>query len=140
MQQPEAPHPGAVTRITVPLAAQSVQGHRAGIVTRVLAASVDAVVGVLAVALGYAGAVAFYFVVDPRSFSVPDASFGAALRVLPRLPRLLPRLAWATTGRSYGARLLGLRVVNSQGGRVRPLIALSRALLCVFVPSCSSGR
>jgi len=111
-----------------------VQGHRAGIVTRVLAASVDAGVAVLAVALGYAGVLAFYFIVDPRSFSFPDASFALLFACFLGFLVCYLGLAWATTGRSYGARLLGLRVVNSRGGRVRPLISLARALMCVFLP------
>jgi uncharacterized RDD family membrane protein YckC len=100
----------------------------------VLAASVDAAVGVAAVALGYVGTVAFYFIVDPRSFSFPDPSFGLLFAGFLGFLVCYFTLAWATTGRTYGARLLGLRVVNSRGGRVRPSIALGRALLCVFVP------
>ena len=134
MEQPENLPQNGAARVTVPTAARSVQGHRAGIVTRTLAASVDAAVGVAAVALGYAGAVAAYFVLSPRGFSFPDPGFGLLFACFLGFLVCYFTLAWATTGRTYGARLLGLRVVNSRGGRVRPLIALGRALLCVFVP------
>jgi uncharacterized RDD family membrane protein YckC len=42
--------------------------------------------------------------------------------------------AWSTTGRSYGDHLLGLRVVNHTGGRMRPAGAFVRAVFCVLVP------
>jgi len=134
VQQPEEGHHNGAARITVPTAARSVQGHRAGIVTRLLAAAIDAVVAVTAVALGYAGAVAAYFVLSPRGFSFPDPGFAVLFACYLGFLTCYLTLAWATTGRSYGARLLGLRVVNSRGGRIRPIIALGRALLCVFVP------
>jgi uncharacterized RDD family membrane protein YckC len=126
--------PGHAVRVTVPTAARAVQGHRAGIVTRVLAASVDGAVGVAAVGLGYAGAVAAYFVLSPRGFSFPDPGFGPLFACFLGFLVLYFALAWATTGRTYGARLLGLRVVSARGGRIRPVVALTRALLCVFVP------
>ena len=134
MQQPEDVPAGHAARVTVPPAARAVQGHRAGIVTRVLAASIDGAVGVAAVGLGYAGAVAAYFVLSPRAFSFPDPGFGPLFACFLGFLVLYFTLAWATTGRTYGARLLGLRVVSARGGRVRPVIALVRALLCVFVP------
>lgn len=134
MEHPEDVPQGGAARVTVPTAARSVQGHRAGIVTRMLAACVDGAVGVTAVALGYAGAVAAYFVLSPRGFTFPDPGFALLFACFLGFLVCYFTLAWATTGRTYGARLLGLRVVNSRGGRVRPLIALGRALLCVFVP------
>ncbi|TQM64039.1 RDD family protein [Humibacillus xanthopallidus] len=134
MELPEDLPQNGAARVTVPTAARSVQGHRAGIVTRTLAACVDAAVGVAAVALGYAGVVAAYFVLSPRGFSFPDPGFGLLFACFLGFLVCYFTLAWATTGRTYGARLLGLRVVNSRGDRVRPLIALWRALLCVFVP------
>ena len=82
MQPPVDPRRGPIARIAIPLAARSVQGHRAGIVTRVLAGAVDGFVAVVAVALGYAGAVAAYFVLGPRTFRFPDPGFGLLL-VLP---------------------------------------------------------
>ena len=134
MQPPEDEPPGHAARVTVPAAARAVQGHRAGIVTRVLAASIDGAVAVAAVGLGYAGAVAAYFVLSPRAFSFPDPGFGPLFACFLGFLVFYFTLAWATTGRTYGARLLGVRVVSARGGRIRPVIALARALLCVFVP------
>lgn len=134
MQPPLEPGQGPIARITVPLAARSVQGHRAGIVTRLLAGMVDGAVAVAGVALGYGAVVVAYFVVSPRAFSFPDPGFALLFAAFLGFLTIYLALAWATTGRTYGARLLGLRVVNAHGGRVRPGVALLRALLCVFVP------
>ena len=134
MEQPVDPGQGPVSRITVPPAARSVQGHRAGIVTRVLAGTVDGVVAVVAVAVGYAGTVAVVYVLSPRSFTFPDPALDLLFVCFLGFLTCYLALAWATTGRSYGGRLLGVRVVDSHGRRVRPLVALGRALLCVFVP------
>jgi uncharacterized RDD family membrane protein YckC len=135
VQTPPQPAPHDPTaRLIVPKGLRSVQGHRAGIVTRVLAACVDLAIGILAVAIGYAAVVGFIFVVDPRTFSFIDVSFGVLFAILLGVLIVYLALAWATTGRSYGARLLGLRVVNAHGGRVRPGVALLRAALCVLVP------
>jgi uncharacterized RDD family membrane protein YckC len=42
--------------------------------------------------------------------------------------------AWTTTGRTYGAHLLGVRVVSARGRRPPVVVALARALLCVLFP------
>jgi len=132
LQPPPAHDPSA--RLIVPRGLRSVQGHRAGIVTRVLAASVDLVIGILGIAFGYLAVVGVVFVIDPRTFSFIDVSFGVLFACLLGLLTIYFALAWATTGRTYGARLLGLRVVDRLGRRLRPGVALLRALLCVFVP------
>jgi uncharacterized RDD family membrane protein YckC len=134
VQQPAQPPRNPIARIAVPRVARPVQGHRAGIVTRFLAAAVDAAVAVVAVALGYAGAVAAYFVLDPRTFRFPEPGFALLLIAFLGFLACYLALAWATTGRSYGCRLLGLRVVDSRGRRLRPWVAIARALLCVFFP------
>ncbi len=42
--------------------------------------------------------------------------------------------SWAGTGRTYGAALLGVRVVNYKGATMRLPGAILRALLCVVFP------
>jgi uncharacterized RDD family membrane protein YckC len=110
------------------------QGHRAGIVTRLLAGAVDVVIAVLGVGLGYLAVLAVRYVIRPRGFRLLEPDFGLLLICFLWLLTVYLTLAWATTGRSYGARLLGLRVVDHNGRRLRPGVALLRALLCVFVP------
>ncbi|HET6666638.1 MAG TPA: RDD family protein [Intrasporangium sp.] len=134
MEPPPEPGRGTLARIVVPVGAQSMQGHRAGIVTRLLAGAVDFVVAVLGVGLGYLTVLAIRYVMSPRTFRLLEPGFGLLLICLLWLLTAYLTLAWGTTGRSYGARLLGLRVVDAHGRRLRPSVALLRALLCVFVP------
>ena len=42
--------------------------------------------------------------------------------------------SWATTGRTYGDHLLGLRVVNWRGGQLRWSGAIVRSAFCVALP------
>ena len=42
--------------------------------------------------------------------------------------------SWAGTGRTYGAALLGVRVVNYKGATMRLPGAILRAVLCVVFP------
>ena len=65
--------------------------------TRVLAASVDLVIGILGIAGAYLGAVGVVFVIDPRSFSFIDVSFGVLFASLLGLLTVYLALAWATT-------------------------------------------
>ena len=76
----------------VPREARALQGRRAGVVTRTLAAGVDAAVvavTLLSLYLGYAGVL---FLLDPRSFSFPDTQlFRSLLVAATRRPRRRPR-------------------------------------------------
>lgn len=134
MEPPAEPGRGTLARIVVPASARSMQGHRAGIVTRLLAGAVDSAIAVLGVGLGYLAVLVVRYVVSPRDFRFLEPGFGLLLLSFLWLLTVYLTLAWATTGRTYGARLLGLRVVDARGRRVRPGVALLRALLCVFVP------
>jgi uncharacterized RDD family membrane protein YckC len=118
----------------IPREARPYQGHPAGIVSRSLANVVDGLlVGALLVA-GYIGLNAVMFVADPQTFAFIDPSLGWIVLWAVWVTVLYFTGAWAITGRTYGCHLMGLRVVGRRGGRVRPLVALARALLCVFFP------
>ena len=41
---------------------------------------------------------------------------------------------WAITGRTWGSHVMGLRVVDRKGRRLRPTVALLRGLFCTFFP------
>jgi uncharacterized RDD family membrane protein YckC len=43
-------------------------------------------------------------------------------------------LGWSTSGRTVGALVMGLRVLNRSGDSMRPVSALLRALFCVAFP------
>lgn len=124
-----APHPSAV-----PHAARAYQGRRAGVVSRTIANVVDllVIVAILCAIYGITAGVAFllhpsaYHFPAGLGWSIPAVAF---VVVVPYLT-----LTWHATGRSYGDTLLGLRVVSRDGGRVRFLWALLRALAYVVFP------
>jgi uncharacterized RDD family membrane protein YckC len=118
----------------IPREARPYQGHPAGLVSRSLANVVDGLLVGAVLVVGYVGLNAAIFVVDPQTFTFIDPSllwivFWAELVTVGYFTG-----AWASTGRTYGCHLMGLRVVGRRGGRVRPLVSLSRALLCVNFP------
>lgn len=131
------PHIGdaAPARVdALPREARPFQGQRAGIVTRTVANVVDfsMVVGVLAGA--YAAWCAVRFLVNPTRFTFPAPSFLVLLVCYAVVLFVYLTVAWATTGRTYGDHLLGLRVVNFRGERMRWPGAVVRAAFCVVLP------
>ncbi|WAC54438.1 RDD family protein [Gordonia sp. SL306] len=104
----------------------------AGIVSRGVAASLDLLV-VLAILsgayLGYA-MVRLLFSIRDFSFPQPNAVFTATGFIGVSIAYLA--LCWAVSGRTLGSVVMGLRVVNHKGDRMRPVGALLRALFCVF--------
>lgn len=116
----------------VPADARSFQGHRAGFVTRFLAASLDfALVGVFLL-LAYVGWAILLFVSAPTTFTLPSVSFGLVLAAGAALSWLTFTTAWATTGRTFGSKILGIRVVNYDGTVMRWPGAAIRGAFCVF--------
>lgn len=128
----------------IPREARPYQGHHAGLVTRLIAGAVDAVVVVALLLVAYVTLNGLLFLVDPRGFQFTEAS--PLLSVTAGLIALVVylTLAWSTTGRSYGCHLMGLRVVSRRGRRLRPHIALLRAAFCSLFPIglllCAGGR
>jgi uncharacterized RDD family membrane protein YckC len=118
----------------VPREARAFQGQRAGIVTRFVAAAVDAsLVGLVLVGayLGYAG---LLFLVDPRSFTFPDFRLFTSLLLAAIVLGLYLTAAWAVSGRTYGNLLMGLRVVGVHGGGIGWVRAAMRATFYVLFP------
>jgi uncharacterized RDD family membrane protein YckC len=128
--------PDAVQPVLVglPREARTFQGRRAGAVSRSLAGVVDLGVVVALLAATYFGAAGVLLLWDPKSAHLPDPSRVAVVNAGMVLMAGYLAGAWTTTGRTFGAQLLGLRVVDSQGGRLHLARALLRALLCVAFP------
>jgi uncharacterized RDD family membrane protein YckC len=118
----------------LPREARPYQGQRAGVVTRFLAAAIDGAVVWLVLAVAYVGYAGLRFLFDPRGFTFPDA--GLVFSLLAAFVVLVVYLtaAWWLSGRSYGCLVMGLRVVNHRGGRLRLAGALVRALFCAAFP------
>jgi uncharacterized RDD family membrane protein YckC len=118
----------------VPHEARAYQGRRAGIVTRILANAIDLGVVVGAVFACYLGWAAILFLLRRRDFHFPTATFGALFSLGVGLLVVYFTVAWASTGRTYGDQVLGLRVVNHEGRRVGLAGALLRAVFCAAFP------
>jgi uncharacterized RDD family membrane protein YckC len=118
----------------VPREARGIQGLHAGIVTRTAANTVDFLAVVCVLTAGYAAWFAVRFLVHPAHFSAPKPPLGAVLICGGAVLFGYFTASWATTGRTYGDHLLGLRVVDARGERLRWRSALARAALCVGFP------
>jgi RDD family len=106
----------------------------AGVVTRVLAACVDAVaVFLLAVAFDL-GAAGVRFAWSPVTFRWPQPDVGLSVLVLLTIAVLYLTGAWAVAGRTYGARLLGLRLLSTRHALLGWTRSFLRALACVALP------
>ena len=130
----------------VPREARPYQGERAGLVTRLVAATVDALCVAAALLATHAGINVALFLVDPRGFEFSQASIFTSVTTALVVCVIYLAAAWSITGRTYGDHVMGLRVVNGGGSRVRAPRALVRAVLCVGFPvgllwcSVSSSR
>jgi uncharacterized RDD family membrane protein YckC len=118
----------------IPPAARGLQGQRAGLVTRLLANTVDFCIAVLIVAAGYAGVAALRFLWNSRTFTFPAPSSAVLVVAGGAVMTVYLAACWTASGRTYGDHLLGLRVVGWRGRRLRPVGALLRAVLCVVFP------
>jgi uncharacterized RDD family membrane protein YckC len=119
----------------VPRAARDFQGNRAGFVTRAIAASLDfLLVGVFLLLL-YLGWAVLLFAFNPSNPRLPSVPAGLGLVVAAGTAWLLFTTAWSTTGRTPGARVMGVRVVNFEGKLMRIPGAALRAVFCIgFMP------
>jgi uncharacterized RDD family membrane protein YckC len=122
---------------TLPSDAIPFQGERAGFVTRAIAAGIDVVLIFIVVLATAAALWMLSFIVNPS-----DAAFGAG-----RAPKVWVMvlygyflnlgywtIGWATGGRTIGNLIMGVRVVNFRGEKVRWVGAFLRALFCTFFP------
>jgi uncharacterized RDD family membrane protein YckC len=110
------------------------QGRPAGVVTRALACSIDGLVVVGLLVLGWAAWAALRFLWRPASFTVPSPSWGLVLAAGAVFSLVYLTLCWATSGRSYGDQVLGLRVVSRSSGRLGWRRSAARAAAYVAFP------
>ena len=112
----------------------SLDGMRAGIVTRTAAAAIDGTLVLLVVAGGYAAVIGVVFLWNPARFDMPSLPFWALLVIAGGLATGYLSICWATTGRTYGDLVMAVRVVDRHGHHLSFPLALLRAALCVLVP------
>lgn len=106
----------------------------AGIVTRGLAACVDLVVVVVATVLLDLAAAGARFAWSPVRFRWPQPGALLTALVIMGIAVVYLTVAWAVTGRTYGGRLLGVRVVSTRLALVGWPRSFCRALASVVFP------
>lgn len=113
--------------------ARAMQGRRAGIVTRLLGVAIDVgVVFVLYTGVLWAYAVIHYLLTSqPLELPTPDT--WVRILVAGGVAFFYLVSAWASTGRTVGAQLLGLAVVTDRGGPLSTGRAAARALVCILI-------
>jgi uncharacterized RDD family membrane protein YckC len=108
-------------------------GH-AGVVTRVLAACVDLAVVVLGTVVLDLAAAGVRFAWAPARFQWPQPGLLGTTTVVLSVAVVYLAVGWAVTGRTYGARLLGLRVLSTRHTELGWTRSVLRALACVVLP------
>ena len=118
----------------IPREARPYQGRRAGLVTRLVAASLDAIVVGVALVGGYLGLAGLLFLVDPRGFQFPRLGLVFSLVSAFCVAFVYLTVAWTLSGRTYGYLVMGLRVLGRGERQLRLVGAATRALFVVLVP------
>jgi uncharacterized RDD family membrane protein YckC len=118
----------------VPQEARHFQGRRAGLVTRALAAAIDLGVVAVAMAAVYVAFSAVLFLYRPSRFQLPTPSWQIVVAVGYIVLTLYLTASWHSAGRTYGCHVMGLRVVNRVGQRLRLAPAFLRAVICGIFP------
>ena len=106
----------------------------AGIVSRGAAGIIDVLVVLVALSAIYVGWVFLLLAFSPRAFSFPTPS--AIFSTLGFFLVATGYLAacWTVSGCTAGAVVMGTQVVGRTATRIKPVVALLRALACVIFP------
>jgi uncharacterized RDD family membrane protein YckC len=99
-----------------------------------MAGGVDYALVIVSTLGTYVGVVVLLFLLDPRNFTPVSWSFGEFLLLGFAYMLVYLTLSFATTGRTIGARIMGLRVVGRKGTKMRWIPAAVRAAFCTAFP------
>ncbi|MDX6326262.1 MAG: hypothetical protein QOK15_2616 [Nocardioidaceae bacterium] len=119
----------------VPEEARPYQGQPAGVVSRLAAGTLDVLLLLLLLGLGYAGLNAVLFLARPRAFALLTAPQPVLLAVTGLTAITYLAGTWWLAGRTYGCDVMGLRLVDRHGRRPRLGLAVARATLYVVFPA-----
>jgi uncharacterized RDD family membrane protein YckC len=108
--------------------------RRAGIVSRVVADSIDLVILELVFALTLLGIAVAEYLLTSEQFELPRPHLGITSAAQLLLVIAYLAWGWASTGRTPGKAVLGLRVVTDRGEPLHWRRALARAALCALFP------
>lgn len=118
----------------IPREARRYQGRRAGLVSRLAAATIDVLLVVLVLLAGYAAVTGLLFFARPKGFRFPEPSLIVSLGSLFVVLVAYLAMSWRIRGRTYGCLVMGLRVVGPRGRNMRLSLAIVRALLYAAFP------
>jgi uncharacterized RDD family membrane protein YckC len=118
----------------IPVEARPYQGRGAGVVSRIVAAVIDAGVALLALGVLYVVWSVILFLLHGRQFRFPSVELVQAITAGLVVFVTYCGVGWRTIGRTYGGYVLGLRVVNRDGRRIGAVQAIVRAILCAAFP------
>jgi len=123
------------TRVNrIPKEARQFQHQRAGVVTRLAAAGIDIALVAIALAAGYVGLVVLVFLFSRGAFEMPRPPAWVDVCVGTTMMTVYLAAAWHAGGRTYGALVMGLRVVDHRGRSPGWATCLLRAILAVAFP------
>ncbi|MBD0862316.1 RDD family protein [Gordonia sp. zg691] len=104
----------------------------AGIVSRGFGAFLDLLVVWTILGAGYAGLSLMRFAVSVSEFSMPKVDLIFTTTGFVVVSVLYLATCWEVSGRTLGSVVMGLRVVNKNGERIRPAVAVLRAVICTL--------
>jgi uncharacterized RDD family membrane protein YckC len=118
----------------VPAEARPLQGRRAGLVSRLAANAVDVALTFALLLASYVGVAFVRLMWQGKEFTLPSPSFVRALLFGHLILIAYFAITWTTSGRTYGDRLMGLRVIDRNHRTMGFAWSLLRAILCAAVP------
>ena len=121
------------TPLCPPTTAPSPSRVRAGIISRAVADGVDFVIYELLFALTYLGFAFARFLLTSKPLQLPHPPVSVTSTLQFLLLTAYLAWGWASTGRTPGKALLGLRVVTDDGKPLGVGRAIARAALCALV-------
>lgn len=104
----------------------------AGIVTRGISGAIDLGVVLLLMGSGYAGVGFVRLLFSPQTFTFTQPGIFLSTTAFLAMSIGYLTVCWATTGRTVGSLVMGLRVITSGHHLVRWPLAFFRAVLCVL--------
>ncbi len=104
----------------------------AGIVSRGIAAMVDLVTVWLMLGAGYAGLALAQMVIRGADLNIPKPGLVFTTAAFVLVSIAYNTACWAISGRTAGCVVMGLRVKGRKRDRMRPAVALIRAVLYTF--------
>lgn len=104
----------------------------AGIVSRGVGAVIDLIVVLVIMSAIYLGVVMARLLYNVHDFSMPSTNGFFTIGAFIVVSIVYLASCWAVSGRTLGSVVMGIRVVNRKGNRLRPTIAVLRSVICVF--------